>query len=196
VILTRFKLLSISLVLLLLACLGYLTVDNVLQKRNQKSLLSQIEVTRQRLAVVSPGEDNLSQKFSQAKSENQKAQALAAATPPGSTEVINILVKLASQHNLAISPINTESWKIQSMGSVNYKMLPISLEIQGSLSNLIAFVQKLGDTNLYPYLIIQGLTMDDQLAPADSSAAVTEVSVELELALIQRNPSQAQGDSQ
>ena len=192
---TRFRLLIISLILLLTACLGYLAVDNVMQTRNQKSLSNEIQVDRQRLAAIPPADAGLAQQLSQAKSNNQRALALATAVPQSSTEVINTLIELANQYSLVISPFNTESWTSVSLGSSSYKMLPISLEIQGSLPHLIAFVQKLGDTSAYPYLIIQGMSIDDQLTAANKTDTTVSISAELKLDIVQRNISQNPGES-
>jgi hypothetical protein len=192
--LTRNRVLTITLILLLVAFLGYLTIDNQLLNRSQKSLSSQIQVDKQVLAVLPPPDDSLTQLLVKARAENQMAEASVTYSSASSTEVIASLLKIAEQHSIVVSPFNTEPWTLISLNSANYKILPMVLEIQGSLPNLISYLNNLENKNSYPYLIIRGLTISDSITSANNNNSGTSISAELKIAVIQRLESHSQGE--
>jgi hypothetical protein len=183
--LARTKLLFLILVLCLILVLVYLMVDYLREQRAKSTLIDQINNTTNTLMLMAAPPQDLQKLLEQAKADNQSSRSFVSGNDLDVTEVINSLLNTAAECNLQVNPVSTDQWIKRSIGSGTYNMLPLELTITGVQSDFIRFLGDLENPQMFPDLVVEGMTVTRNSQPDIGMAA--EISVKLNLSLVTRS---------
>jgi hypothetical protein len=179
----RSRLLLIVLVVVLVIVVIYTTNDYFKQTSQQKSVQQQIDTANQTLALLPQPVQDLPQILADAQTAYQNASAALAANQDP-----NLLIKqmflVADQLHLDLNPVSTDQWVQRTIGSSTYRVMPINLDIQGQLPDLLAFLTRLQDKNQFPTLLIEKSEIVP-LTPVKSSS-LDPVTLKLNLSLVRK----------
>ncbi len=129
--------------LLVLLVVYYLMVTDYLkQRRESKTLASQIAETTQQLENIPPPPADLEQRLNMAQSDYELAKN---AFPErlNTTNIINGILKLAENVGVKAIPLVTQPWLVESISSENYSVFRLSVTATGTYSKLADFISQL-----------------------------------------------------
>lgn len=155
-----------------------MATDYLKQRRENKTLASQIEAMSQSLAQIPPSPADLEQRLIAAESDldatrNELPERL------NTTEVINTILRLAEDTGVKAIPLITQPWRTESFSEHDYSVFRLDISITGNYTQLADFISQLENGELNT-LLIESFTVeraDDETAeegtiPIDASAAV------------------------
>lgn len=155
----RSNLLVTALIVGLVIVFTFMLTDYFKQHRVQNSLRSQIETKRQELISAPAPSADLRQQLEKAESANQAARAALSAEAVNSTEIIAALLETAGDCGLTSSNLTTEKWSSKSIGESTYRLMPVNLDLKGTVSALRLFMQKLENRSAFPALAVENLSI-------------------------------------
>jgi hypothetical protein len=184
---TRILIMGLSLVMVI--AFVYLMTDYARQHQRQAALMEQIGITAQALSVLPTPAANLEQQLADITASNAKASAAIGDVSLNTTKIIDSLLSLAESCQLQVTPLSSSAWGKHTLENTVYKTLPIELQIQGSISGLIDYIDALDNTQKYPNLIITEMNVNDvaeQRLPGDDNDKL--VTAKIFLSIIVRLP--------
>jgi hypothetical protein len=182
--LKRYKLLSITLIFCLVAGLGYLIIDYVIQQYAQKQLLKQINEANQSLQLLPVPDMTVKDKLAAIKLTNQAAKQSLLEGTSNDIDILDSILQLADKCYIRLIPVKTSSWNGKNIGEINYQILPVELHIRGKLSDIILFLGKLEDKESNPGVAVKALSLT--INNSVDRSQVHEVSGTLNLNLVSR----------
>jgi hypothetical protein len=188
--LKKTKYLTLTLALLLVVAFTYLMTDFARQKTRQAIFIDQIENARQSLSILPAPATDLQSHLDNLTAEYTQALEALSDNTLNSTSVIDSLLVLADTCNLKITPVTSDSWVNKKVGDSVYKILPLKLQVQGSLNSLIDYVKKIDDSQKYPNLAIAGIDIQNTNQAVHSAGSNSDfVTANLSLEVVIRLPS-------
>ena len=176
------KLLVIPLIVVLLVVYAYFGMGYLKQRDEQEGLASQItEVTQLLREVPQPAQD-LEQRLEAARAGLAAEQSLL----PGkinSTEIIDIVLRLADECGVKAIPLTTERWSAVKIGEYSYSVFRLDVVVQGYFSELVDFLGTLENGELET-LIVEDLSVvriDEDSGEETVSEEITSVTASLAL---------------
>jgi Tfp pilus assembly protein PilO len=180
--LSRTRLLVILLAVCFVIGFVYLGMDYISQQNQQKILQEELQSTRQAMSLLPPVSEDLAQRLADAEQANQTAKESSIPAQIETTKVIETIFQVGDACNLKLVPLSTTPWMSRSVTGRNYHVFVISLEIKGSLSDIIDFIGLIEDAQTAS---VDNLVLNP--TAEDSSAGMTTtVTATLDLALYTR----------
>lgn len=183
------KLLILILVLCLIIAFAYQGADYFKQQKEQANIIGQMNTSVQTLAMQAKPPQDLNKRLEEAKLANQISVQFVTGNTVNSTEIINNVLQTADTCDLKTSPLTTNQWLKKSVGGSTYRMLPIEMNIDGKLSDLTFFMEKLSDKNFFPSLAIEDLSItgNEKFDGEDTRISETSiVSAKLKMSIVMR----------
>jgi hypothetical protein len=168
----RSSLLVMVLVAGLIIVFAFTLTDYFKQQRVQNSLRGQIEVKRQELISAPEPATDLRQQLEKAENENQAAMAALSAGAVNSTEIITALLETAGACGLIGGNLTTEKWATEGIGNSTYRLMPVNVDLKGTVSSLRLFMEKLENRSDFPALAVKNLSI---AGPEETAARNTGV---------------------
>ena len=171
--------------LVLLVVYYLMATDYLKQRREHKTLSSQMAETTQLLAQIPPSPTDLEQRLSEAQSGLEATQN---SLPDrlNTTHIIDSILKLADNVGVKAIPLVTQPWTVESISDHNYSVFRLSVTANGTFTKLVSFIHQL-ETGEPQTLVIESLLAD---RVSDTIGEEDEISVEakLEIAIYARPP--------
>jgi hypothetical protein len=181
------RILTISLVLLLVIAFTYLMMDYARQQKKQAVLVDQIENAEFALSLIPAPSAVLKQQLADVEAANARVSKAISDNSLNSTGIINTLLFQADSCNLKVAPLTTESWAYKKIGDSEYKILPVKLQIQGPLNGLIDFIKMIDNSPRSPNLLILEMNiLNDTKASTAGGLNSDSVTANLSLAIVVR----------
>ena len=137
--------LPIVILIIILSMVYYLFgIDYMNQRKEQKSLTSQLAEVTQTLGEVPEPPQNLEQRL-EATQASLAVEQSAFPSRMNTTEVVDTILKLADDCDVKAIPLATEPWAEEKIGEHGYPVFRLNLVVEGSFSQLVDFVKKLGN---------------------------------------------------
>jgi hypothetical protein len=182
--------LTLILVLLLVVAFTYLMTDYARQQKRQAALINQIENITRSLSILPTPATDLEQRLADTTAANTKALQTLSDNTLNSTAIIDSLLILADSCNLKLTPLTTGSWINKKVAESVYKVLPIDLQVRGTLSGLIDFVKMIDNPQKFPNLVLAGIRVDNaREAPNTVGNRSDIITANLSLTVVVRLPS-------
>jgi len=184
-ILAKGRLLIPILVTLLVMVYCLLGINYLKQRQAQQELTSQIaEVTQTLREIPKPAQD-LEQQLA-------AAQTLLAAeqgsfpSQIATTQVINTILGLAGNCGVKAIPMVTQPWSTETVGEHNYRILRLTVSVEGSFSQITNFISQLDQAG-YETLVIENLSAT--WSTEQTEEETIPVTGSLKLAIYTQSPS-------
>jgi hypothetical protein len=162
--LSRTRTLGIFLVVLLLIGLVYFGMGYRSERNGQKSLITKMDDTNKMLSLIATPAPDLQQRLTDAQNANAAAKQNLLPTDVDTTEVIKTVLTVADEYNINVIPLNTDSWTNVAVEGNNYRVLIISLSVDGSFNDLTTFVNRFYG-NEFTALVVQTFTIHQVIEP-------------------------------
>jgi hypothetical protein len=188
--------LFIVLVLGLIIAFTFMLTDYFKQQRIQDSLRRQIDEGTQELISLPLPSPDLQRQLEEAKNANQATRASISADTINSTNIIDALLNTAEVCDLRSDNLSTEKWSSKSIGDSSYRLMPIDLNLKGTISNLVTFIEKLENNPTFPSLVIENLSIADSGEANMRTAGLNsspEVTAKLTAMIVTRTESATEG---
>jgi len=156
------------LVIVLLVVYTYLGLDYMKQRRGLAALTSQMAEVDQALAQIPQPAPDLAPRLEAARA-SLAAERDAFSTRLSSTEIINIILKLADVSGLKTIPLTTQPWSTEENGEHSYDVLRLNLAVAGGFSQLVGFVSDLENGEMGT-LILEDLRVNRDDGPVEDGA--------------------------
>jgi hypothetical protein len=157
---------------------GIFIKDYYDETRAADSAQAQIDNTRNLAVTVSSQTKgveadlaNLAQQYSDAQQAVQAAQNLIPDAMDSNSIVKSVLV-LARQTSVTVIPLKNQDWTKTKVNTDDYSVFKMTIEINGSESQIVDFVKKL-QSNLYPTLVIEDLSFDKTFSTPEPTVTKT-----------------------
>ena len=183
------KPLIIILVLVLLVVYYLMGTDYQKQRRQHKSLASQITETTQTLAQVPPPPTDLEPRLAAAQA-NLDAIENSFPSYTNSTSIINTVLRLAEEVGVKAIPLVTQPWTAESVKGQGYSVFRLDLAVTGTFVQLTDFLSRL-EKGKPETLVIEYLSVDraSELSGGGSDGGDrTQVNVSLRIAIYSLPP--------
>jgi len=154
----RSKILIAILIISLLVVYYIFGMDYLRQRQEREALAFQIATVTQALAQMSDPPQNLEQRL-EAAQESLAAEQSMFPSRLNSTEVISTILELANSLGVNAIPLVTQPWSTEVVGENNYDVLRLTVDAEGSFSQLVNFVSRL-ENGEYQTLVVEDLTVD------------------------------------
>lgn len=164
--------------LALLVVYYLMATDYLKQRREHKTLASQITETTQMLAQIPLPPADLEQRLSEAQSSFEATQN---SFPDrlNTTRIINAILRLADDVGVKAIPLITQPWTVESISDQNYSVFRLSVTANGTFTKLASFINQL-ETGEPQTLVIESLLVD---RVTDTPGEEGEIPVEAKLAI-------------
>jgi hypothetical protein len=193
----RSNLLVTCLVLGLIIVFTFMLTDYFKQHRLQANLNSQIEGKKQEISSTPSPSADLDKQLEKVKSENQAIKQSLSAKSADSTEIIAALLDAAASCDVKSNNLSTDKWSDKNIGDTTFRLMPVNISLQGSLSDILNLVEKIEDKSAFPSLVIENLSIDEaggQAIQNSGTASSPPVSAKLTAMLVTRPEPSAGGD--
>lgn len=170
---SRIRTLGIFLVVLLLIGLTYTGMGYLKERNGQKALITKMNDINSMLSLIPSPSADLPQRLVDAQKANLAAKQSVLAADVDTTQVIKTVLAAAGECNVNIIPLNTDAWTNVAIEGINYRVLTISLSVQGSLANLTTFVNRFYG-NEFTALVVETVTINQpgqQIAGSGATGA-------------------------
>jgi hypothetical protein len=147
------------LVLCLVLTFVYMASDYFKQQRVQDVLRSQIAQKKTELAALPAPSSGLQERLTEAENTNQQIKTALSADYVDSTDVIAALLDTAADCHLKSSNLSTDKWNNQSNGESSYRVLPLNLDLSGTLSDVMIFLEKLETGHYFTALVVENISL-------------------------------------
>ena len=173
------------LVLVLLVVYYIMATDYLKQRREHKTLASQIAETTQMLAQIPPSPADLEQRLNEAQSGLEVTQN---SLPDrlNTTRIIDAILKLADGAGVKAIPLVTQPWTVESISDQNYSVFRLSITATGSFTKLVSFINQL-ETGQPQTLVIESLLVD-RVTDKPEEEGVIPIEAKFEIAIYARPP--------
>jgi len=179
------KLLITLLIIILLVVYYLLGMGYMKQQKEYEALTSQIADVTQTLREIPKPPQDLEQRLADA----QASLAAEQSAFPGkmnTTQVINSILELADDCEVKAIPLITQPWSTEEVGQHSYYVFRLNVAIEGSLSQLLTFVDKLENSE-FETLVVEGLRVTRVTEQLEETAEGTvPVTASLDLAIYAR----------
>ncbi len=164
--------LGIFLVVLLVIGLAYFGMGYLSERNGQKALITQMDDTNKMLSLIAVPPADLQQRLTDAQNANLAAKQNLLPTDVDTTQVINSILEIADECNVNVLPLNTDSWTNVAVQGTNYRVLTISLSVDGSFTDLTAFVNRFYG-NDFPSLIVDTVSIHPSVQSAGGADGIS-----------------------
>jgi hypothetical protein len=151
------KLLVIILVAALLAVYYLYGTDYRERRHNNAALTSQIAGASLQLAQIPPSPADIKQRQAAA-SANLDKEKSAFPAQLNSTQLVNVILKLAETTGVKAIPLITQPWTTVTVNETDYPVFRLNIAANGTYAQLIDFINRL-ETGEPETLVIGGLTV-------------------------------------
>jgi hypothetical protein len=117
--------------------MGYLS-----ERNGQKALITKMDETNKMLSLIAVPPTDLQQRLTDAQNANMAAKQNVLPTDVDTTQVINSILEIADECNVNVIPLNTDSWTNVAVQGTNYRVLTISLSVDGSFADLTTYINR------------------------------------------------------
>lgn len=173
---------------LLVVCL-YLGMEFLRQNKTQNELTGQIMTASQALNLVQAPDANLSARLSEVEQEYRTALQLVSVSEVNSTQIIQAVFQAADEFQLKADPLSAVGWSKKTIEGSFYRVMPVSLKIEGSRSTFFAFLKRLENRDSFPYLAIESLSMTGASGLSNQAIAPDKadlITAEMDIIIFQR----------
>jgi hypothetical protein len=148
------------------ACLavvfGYVLFEYVRQDSIQKHLGTQIVQSRRTLSELPAPNSSLTQIYEESDKTNQAVKQSLTKQNGSITDVIDRLLQNADQAQVTVKPIICGDRQEKTIGNKVYDIVPLELTVSGNLSNVLAFVKMVENSELNPSVIVTNLSLSEK----------------------------------
>ncbi|MBN1191936.1 MAG: hypothetical protein JXA46_19445 [Dehalococcoidales bacterium] len=155
----RSSLMVTILVLGLIIILTFLLSDYFKQMRIQDNISLQIERGVQELAWMESPSPGLLEKLEEIRSENNSLMASLSSESVNTREIIEALLEAAGMCGLKSNNLTTDDWQVQDTEDNIYCFMPVSVNLSGTVPDLLRFIETLENRHMFPSLVIQDLSL-------------------------------------
>ena len=180
------KLLIAILIIILLGVYYFLGTDYAKQRQQNAELTSQITKITQTLAQMPEPPQDMEQQLA-ATQASLTAEQSAFPGKMNSTNIVNIILKLADDHEVKAVPMVTQPWSIEVVGGHDYYVFRLNVAATANFSQLVSFVSKLENGELET-LTIEDLSVTRQPAEESIPDGAIPVTASLNLAVFAQVP--------
>lgn len=156
---TRSRVLVLFLIVGLVVVYASLISSYVNNKKDQVALEDQIDSAVKTLSLLPAAPVDSQKRLDEAQKTYDAAVAAISNSDIDLTTVMETLIKTATEYNIRVNPTTTDQWMERTLGSTNYRILPLTLELKGTPAAIITFVQRLENRDQFPNLAIESLSM-------------------------------------
>jgi Tfp pilus assembly protein PilO len=178
------KPLIIILALVLLVVYYLLGTDYQKQRRQHKSLASQIIETTQTLAQVPPIPTDLEARLTAVQADLDTIKKSFPSYTNG-TSIINTILRLAEEVGVKAIPLVTQPWTAESIKGQGYSVFRLNLTVTGTFAQLTDFLSRL-EKGKPETLVIEYLSVDRASEPSrgeNDGGDRTQVNASLRIAI-------------
>jgi hypothetical protein len=172
---------------LLVVCL-YLGMEFFRQNKTQNELTSQIKIASQALNLVQTPDANLSAQLIAVEREFRTALQSVSVSEVNSTQIIQAVFNAADEFQLKANPLSSVAWSKKSIEGSLYRVMPVSLKIEGSRTAFLSFLKRLENRDSFPCVAVESLSMteDSGLNNQISAPTTALVTAEINIVIFQR----------
>ncbi|MDD5288985.1 MAG: hypothetical protein PHY28_07760 [Dehalococcoidales bacterium] len=134
--------LGICLVTLLVIGLAYFGMGYLNERDAQQALVTKMDDTNKMLTLMPKPPADLQQRLADAQQANLAAKQNLLPDDVDTTQVIKTILAAADECHVNVIPLTTDSWTTVAVQGNNYRVLTISLSIEGIFADLTAFVNR------------------------------------------------------
>jgi Tfp pilus assembly protein PilO len=156
----------IAAVVILLAVYGFIGMDYLKQHQEHQALSAQITTATRTLAQIPKPPQDLEQKLAAAEASLATAQT-DLPKELNSTQIINAILKLASDCQVKAIPLSTKPWAKENTGE-GYYVFRLNMVVSGGFSQLTNFVTRL-EKEEFTSLVIEDLSVTRAVNPSEVS---------------------------
>lgn len=179
------KLFITLLIIILLVVYYLLGTGYMKQQKEHETLTSQIADVTQTLREMPKPPQDLEQRLAAAQASLIAKQS-AFPDKMNTTQVINSILELADDCEVKAIPLITQPWSTEEVGQHGYYVFRLNVAIEGSLSQLLTFVDEL-ENGEFETLVVEALKVTRVTEPLEETAEGTvPVTASLDLAIYAR----------
>ena len=179
------KLFITLLIIILLVVYYLLGTGYMKQQKEHEALTSQIADVTQTLREMPKPPQDLEQRLAAAQA-SLIAEQSAFPDKMNTTQVINSILELADNCEVKAIPLITQPWSIEEVGQHGYYVFRLNVAIEGSLSQLLTFVDELENSE-FETLVVEGLKVTRVTEqPEETAEGTVPVTASLDLAIYAR----------
>jgi hypothetical protein len=184
----KFKNLLVIIIVAALFTVYYIYGTDFLKRRQDNAMLaSQIAEATLQLAQIPPTPADMKQRQAAA---NTSMDVEKSAFPAllNSTQIVNLILKLAEGTGVKAVPMGTQPWATESVSEVEYPVFRVKIAAAGNYAQLADFISRL-ESGEVKTLILGNLTVTwaDELSSSENEAADTlPVEATLDIAIYGR----------
>jgi hypothetical protein len=147
------------LVLCLLLAFVYTLADCFKQQRVQANLSTQIVQKNTELAALPGFSADLKARLTEAELANQEIQTALSTDYVDSTDLIAVLLDTAAACKLKNRNVSTGNWNSEAAGESNYRVMPINLDLSGTLTDVVSFLKELETNHFLTALVVKNVSL-------------------------------------
>ena len=166
---SRTRKLGIFLVVLLVIGLAYFGMGYLKERNGQKALITKMDDTTKMLSLIAAPPADLQQRLTDAQNANLAAKQNLLPIDVDTTQVIRTVLAVAVEYKVNVIPLNADSWTNIAVEGTNYRVLTISLSVDGSYTDLTAFVKRFYGSE-FPALVVDTITIHQSSQQTGGSA--------------------------
>jgi Tfp pilus assembly protein PilO len=170
--LPRTRTLGIFLVVLLVIGLAYFGLGYRSERNGQKALITKMDDTNKMLSLIAVPPADLQQRLTDAQNANLAAKQNLLPTDVDTTQVIKSVLAVADESNVTVIPLNTDSWTNIAIEGTNYRVLTISLSVDGSFTDLASFINRFYGSD-FPSLIVDTVSIHPSVQSAGGAGGIS-----------------------
>jgi len=122
--------------------LAYFGTGYLKERNGQKALITKMDDTTKMLSLITVPPGDLPQRLTDAQNANLAAKQNLLPTDVDTTQVIKTILIVADECNVNVIPLSTDSWTNVTVEGTSYRVLTISLSVEGSFDDLTTFVDR------------------------------------------------------
>jgi Tfp pilus assembly protein PilO len=153
------------------------------QLGEHKALTSQIAEVNQTLSEIPQPPEDLEQQLAAAQA-SRAAEQSSFPTEVNTTQLVNTILAVANACGIKATPMATQPWTVEMIGEHSYPVLRLTVDVEGSFSQLVAFASQL-EKEGYTTLVMEELTATR--GTEQSEEGTIPVTGSLELAIYARS---------
>jgi Tfp pilus assembly protein PilO len=182
-ILARGRLFATIFVVALFMFYAILGMSYLGELKKHGALASQLAEVNQTLSELPSAPQDLEQRLAEAEAGLAAEQSLFP-DKINTTQLINTILAQASSCGVKATPMATQPWSTELVGEHTYPVLQLTIAVEGSFDELVAFANDLGNSE-YATLVIKNLSFNRSTEQSEEGA--TQVAGTLKLAIYTRS---------
>jgi hypothetical protein len=147
------------LALVLIIVFTFMLTDSFKQIRLRNNLSTQIDKGTHNLASLEFPAPGLEQKLADIRNENSAVKTSLSGSAVSPREIIEAVLETAGNCHIKSNNLTADEWQEQNIGNSAYRVMPIKLNLNGRVPNLLGFIHKLENRQSFPSLVINDFSM-------------------------------------